>query len=154
MPINSKSTGKTKNRTKSTRIKHPGIGQGVGGGRKPSIKEKQVAILVAAIENGFVVKEALTHAKIKKDAYYRKLKNDVKFRDRIEVADMKLKMKAKANMANAIRNGDMRTTRWFLERKVPEEFGRKRLEDSNESSNRNIQVILPGSRQHPRISFP
>lgn len=128
-----------------------GIGQGKGGGRPTTITPEKVSVLLTAFEHGFSTQEALQHANIAKSTYERKKANDPKFRDQIWAAQMKLVLMAKVSLANSIREGDMPTVRWYLERKCPEEFGRHTQPESDDWDMRNITVVLPGSKPHPRI---
>jgi len=120
-------------------------------GRPSSVTPKKSAIFLVAIENGFTLKESLLQAGISDDAYRRLLKKSADFRGQKEVAEMKLVMKARSNLAKAIKAGDMQATRWFLERKVPEEFRRKH--DLEEGPLPPITVVVPGSHPHPRITL-
>ena len=101
------------------------------------------------MENGFTLKEALIEAGITDDAYRRFLDKSADFRGQIEAAKMKLVMLSRSELAKAIREGDMTTVRWFLERKLSEEFGRHN--EQEDVWRKNITVILPGSKPHPRI---
>jgi len=82
---------------------------------------------------------------------YERLKlKDAQFRRQIEAAQKKLIITARSKLAAAIEKGDMPTVRWFLERKVPEEFRPKF--DPDDLPPPNVTVILPGSKPHPRIT--
>lgn len=127
------------------------IGRGKGGGRPLSITPEKSAKLLVALEHGFSLQESLQQAEISDDAYRRLLDKSAKFRGEITAAKMKLVMLARSTIAKAINQGDMPTVRWFLERKVPEEFGRHRLEAESTWPPENMTIILPGSKPHPRI---
>lgn len=131
---------------------NPGIGQGKGGGRPSSVTSERSAKLIAALENGLTLTESLEQAGISDDAYRRLLDKSEKFRGEITKAKMKLVMLARSKLAMAINAGDMATVRWFLERKVPEEFGRHSAEQNDgwPYNVSNLKVILPGG-PHPRI---
>lgn len=133
-------------------VTHRGIGQGKGGGHPPSITPEKSAVLLIAIENGLDLKEALLRAQVSDDAYRRLLKKSAMFRGQMEAAEMKLVMFARSKVANAINQGDMPTVRWFLERKCPEEFRLKRDHDDLPQVP-PMNIILPGSRPHPRITI-
>jgi len=127
-------------------------GQGKGGGRPPSITPEKSAKLFAALENGFTLNESLQHAEISDDAYRRMLNKSPKFRGEIAVSKMKLVMAARSKVAQAINSGDMPTVRWYLERKLPEEFNPRRIEDQWDNPlPQGTVIILPGSKPHPRI---
>ncbi len=66
---------------------------------------------------------------------------------------MKVTMKARSNIATAISNGDLTVSRWWLERKAPEEF-RPQFSDGGDVRSvlaPGTTIILPGSKPHPRI---
>jgi hypothetical protein len=121
-------------------------------GRKPSITPKKRSIFLAAIENGLKVKEALVQANIHESSYKRLKLSSAQFRTEIEVAEMKLTMAARSKVALAIQSGDMPTVRWYLERKVPEEF-RPQIGDDGQPAGLppGTVIVLPGSKPHPRI---
>lgn len=127
-------------------------GQGKGGGRKPSITPEKGAILLAALENGLTLKESLLQAEVSEDAYKRLLKKSEKFRTQIAVAKVKLSILAKAGMAKRIQQEDGAMIRWYLERKCPEEFSTRLVEDKRDNPlPEGTTIILPGSYPHPRI---
>lgn len=107
---------------------------------------------MVAIENGLTLKESLHEAGISDDAYRRKLESSAEFRGQIEGAKMKLTMLARSKIAMAINTGDMTTVRWYLERKVPEEFRLSRADEDLPVAD-NITVIVPGGK-HPRFTPP
>ena len=125
------------------------IGRWKGGGRPSSITPEKRSIFLAAIENGYNIKEALIYAKIGESSYKRLKLKSAQFRTEMEASGIKLIMAARSKVANAINQGDMPTVRWFLERKVPEEFRLKREPD--EPPLPPISVVIPGSHPHPRI---
>jgi hypothetical protein len=134
-------------------VKKSSIGQGKGGGRPPSITPEKSAILFAALENGFSLSESLAQAGISDDAYRRLLEKSEKFRGEITAAKMKLVMLARSKVALSINAGDMPTVRWFLERKVPEEYGRQATLNDGLPQAREFITILPGNKPHPRLTL-
>ena len=117
---------------------------------RSSVTPEKSALFLSSIEAGFTLKESLRQAEITDDSYRRLLKRSADFRLKLETAEMKLVMVARSKVANSINQGDMPTVRWFLERKLPEEFGRH-ADLEEDSWKKNITVILPGSKPHPRI---
>lgn len=107
---------------------------------------------IAAIENGFTLKEALVQAGMNDMQYRRVLKRSDNFKRTLEIAEMKLTMAARSKVSKAIDHGDMPTVRWYLERKVPEEF-RPSFGDNDFPVGlpAGSTIILPGSKPHPRI---
>jgi hypothetical protein len=134
-------------------LKHKYKGQGKGGGRPASITSEKSAKLIVAIEHGFTLAEALQQAEISDDAYRRLLKKSPKFRGEIATAKRKLAMLARYTIANAIKQGDMTTVRWWAERKIPEEFGRQAIERDTNTLPPGFTVVLPGTKPHPRITI-
>ncbi|HVW67060.1 MAG TPA: hypothetical protein VHA78_05025 [Candidatus Peribacteraceae bacterium] len=122
-------------------------------GRPGSVTAEKSAIFLIAMENGLTLKEALIDAGISDDAYRRLLDKSADFRGQIEVAKMKLQILAKAGMAKKIKQGDGPMIRWYLERKLPEEFVRRSQEGVEDDWKKNVTVILPGSKPHPRILY-
>lgn len=105
---------------------------------------------MVAIENGLTLKESLHEAGITDDAYRRKLESSAEFRGQMEGAKMKMTMLARSKIAMAINAGDMTTVRWYLERKVPEEFRLSHIDEDLPIAD-NITVIIPGGK-HPRFT--
>ena len=93
--------------------------------------EKAWGIIIDSWENGLSDREASFRAS-RDDGYYiteREIKEMVKSDHRIE--DLRdflrsdLTSQAKLNVAESIRNGSISTTKWYLERKAPEEYSSK-----------------------------
>lgn len=85
-----------------------------------------VALLVAAFESGLPKTQAFRYAGISKDTYYRAIKDDEEFADKMRVAQQKLNFRAREVVAKAINNGDVRTAQWWLERKQKDEFSQRK----------------------------
>lgn len=121
-------------------------------GRKTVVTKDMITKFLVCIENGLTVKEARVEANFPRGAYDRLRVKSAEFRDQIEVAEMKLIMAARSKVALAIQSGDMPTVRWFLERKVPEEF-RPQIGDDGQPAGLppGTVIVLPGSKPHPRI---
>ena len=119
-------------------------------GRPNSITPDKSAKLLAALEHGYDLNEAQSHAKISDDAYRRLLKNSGDFAEKVAAAKMKFVMFAKDGAYKKIQQGDGSMIRWVLEHKKPEEYGRQ-SEELHTGLPPNMTVILPGSKPHPRI---
>ena len=96
-----------------------------------NMPEKAWGIIIDSWENGLSDREASFRAS-RDDGYYiteREIKEMVKSDHRIE--DLRdflrsdLTSQAKLNVAESIRNGSISTTKWYLERKAPEEYSSK-----------------------------
>ena len=128
-----------------------GARNGKGVGRPESITEEKASLLISAIENALTLEQAYIHAEVSEASYRRKLIADKQFRLKIEAAKQKLKMLAKAGMANKIKQEDGPMIRWYLEKAESENFGRHFGDDDFALGFGNITLILPGRKPHPRI---
>ena len=72
--------------------------------------------------------EACNYADISPNAFYRYCKNNTDFRNKIDLLRTTVVFCARVAIFNAIIDGDMKTTRWYLERKLPQEFSVKGAE--------------------------
>lgn len=113
-------------------------------GRPSSLTPEKSAKLLIALEYGLNLKESLQLAGISDDAYRRRLKKDPEFRGQITASEMKLIIVAKLSIAKKIYEGDVKTSRWYLERKCPEEFGRHSKSQEEMRNHEHLTMILPG----------
>ena len=120
-------------------------------GHPPSITPDKRAIFIAALENGLTITEALMHAEFSEDAYKRLKKKSAQFRTDIEVAKAKLTIKARSNISSSIGKGDVKTSQWWLERKVPDEFGKGDGDSPLSGLPAGTTIIVPAAGPHPRI---
>lgn len=81
-----------------------------------------VGKLVAAFARGYNDTEACDYAGINRDTYYEWLKKDSEFADKITSSKMRPNMKAKEVVLDAIENGDVKSSQWWLDRKARDEF--------------------------------
>ena len=96
------------------------------------------------------VEEACQYAGIHKDTYYEYLKKNPEFSDEMAQAQRGLAKAAKRAVAIAIiEHKNARIALEYLKHRRPEEY-RTKVEDLAPIA-RNITVILPGSKPHPRI---
>lgn len=79
-------------------------------------KLEQAALIDAPIE------EMCFYADISPDAYYRYIKKNPKFRDRIQMLRERLTLKSRQNIAGSIEAGDIGLSKWMLERRKPIDF--------------------------------
>lgn len=99
---------------------------------KPArIPEKAWGILINAWENGLSDREAAFRMS-KDDGFYiteKEIRNildgNPKLADLKEFIKSDLVSRAKLNLAESIRGGSISTTKWYLERKAPDEFSSK-----------------------------
>lgn len=85
-----------------------------------------IALLVAAFQNGLSKTQAFRYAGISKDTYYRAIKTDEEFADKMRVAQERLNFRAREVVAKSIEGGDVRTAQWWLERKQKDEFSQRK----------------------------
>ena len=95
---------------------------------RPLFNGKDVQVVVAKLAYasaiGATVTEACAFAGISRDSYYRCATKYPKFRNRIEQLRFIPILQARVNIVRAIMSGDVKLSMWYLERKLPEEFGR------------------------------
>lgn len=89
-------------------------------GRPSSINNSVIAKLEIAFSYGCNVREALVIAGVSKDAYYRLLEREPKFRERFKLLQEFPLLMAKRNIAEAIFGGDLQISRWYLEKRDSE----------------------------------
>ncbi len=93
-------------------------------GRPTVITPEVVSLLVSSFHNGLNVREACWQSGISHEAYYNRLRSDEKFADIIAKAQAYPTSTAKQVVIEAINKGDLSTSKWWLERKAINEFGR------------------------------
>lgn len=69
------------------------------------------------------VEMACLQAGISKSTYHQYCKDNPAFLDRIRLLKTKLGFKAILNVANDIQQGNIQTTKWYLERKYRQDYG-------------------------------
>ncbi len=92
-------------------------------GRPTVFHNEVVHKLEQAFAIGCTVEEACIVSGVSRSAYYNKLNNDPDFMDRMARIQLFLIIKARHTVYDAIRRGDTKTSRWYLERKCRDEFG-------------------------------
>ena len=113
-------------------------------GRPDAITEDVVSKLEAALQRGVSVSTACTYAGIARITYYRKISADPEFSNRMDKAKSFTSMVAAENVVAAItQDKDLATSKWWLERKEPEEFASKGNQvnvQNNTQVNNNVYV--------------
>lgn len=121
-------------------------------GHPASITDHKRSLFLTSIAAGKTIVEACDEAEISESAYKRLKLKSAQFRTEIDVARRKLVIMARSKLAAAIEAGDMATVRWYLERKVPEEFRPQFGDDGTPPGlPPGTVIVLPGSKPHPRI---
>ncbi|MFA5934581.1 MAG: hypothetical protein WC827_01705 [Candidatus Paceibacterota bacterium] len=85
-----------------------------------------VAKLQYAFSIGAKVSEACCFAGISKDSFHRYCKRYPEFRDKIELLQNTPIFISRVIIYNAILNNDLKISKWYLEKKCPEEFSYNR----------------------------
>lgn len=98
-------------------------------GRPTIITEEVVRKLESILQLGVSDGKACQYAKIGRTAFYARLKEDEKFANRIQSAKDLVSIAAGQVVTNdIIKNKDVATAKWWLERKESDEFGDKKAE--------------------------
>lgn len=92
-------------------------------GRPTAITPEVVSKLVSSFSNGMSVREACWQSKISHETYYNRLRNDEQFADMMSKYQASPTTKAKKVIVDAINNGNISASKWWLERRAPDEFG-------------------------------
>lgn len=85
-----------------------------------------IAKLKAAFSYSFTVDQACIYAGISKPTFYNWLESYPDFVDQMTKAREQPTMQARQVVVDAVKSGDAQSARWWLERKVPDEFGKQR----------------------------
>ena len=87
-------------------------------GRPQKVDYQIMGKLEDALQYGATVSEACYYAGISRDTFYRYFRNEEVFAKKMEAARNKLLTTAKANVAQAIMNGDYESSVWLLQKAV------------------------------------
>ena len=97
------------------------------GGRPTVITPEIIAKLEQAFSLGCSDLEACIYADIGKTALYDYQEKNPEFTERKEMLKQKLVLKARVVVAEALKNKDENTAKWYLERKARDEFSVKNV---------------------------
>ncbi len=100
-----------------------------------------IAKLQYAFSIGSTSTEACNFADISTDSLYRYCRKYPEFRDKIELLQTTPTLMARMTIFKALQMGDVKTARWYMERKCPQEF-------SIRAADQNLL-----SRQERRIGY-
>lgn len=107
--------------------------------RPSEMTEDVVKKLEDSLKNGFTITKSCQLSGISRETYYNWLEADPIFLDRMTFAQAFALEAARQNVVNAIVNDkDMKTSRWYLERKASNEFGLKTKVDTTITDNREV----------------
>ena len=114
-------------------------------GRKTIMTEAMVNKLEQAFVYGMTDLEACLYAGISKQTLYNYQDKFPEFVDRKELLKNSVALKAKANIAKSIDEGDKADTRWWLERKRKDEFSLKHEHELSGDLTLNVITGIDGS---------
>ena len=98
-------------------------------GRPTVVTDEVVRKLESILQLGVSDGMACQYAKISRSTFYDKLKADEGFSDRIQAAkDLVTIAAGQVVTNNILKNKDVATAKWWLERKAPDEFGERKAE--------------------------
>lgn len=92
---------------------------------RPQISMRLREKLVKSFKAGLNVREAAIHCGIKHSDLVEYMQYDEEFRMRVEGLQEHAVIKAKLNIASDIEKGKSSSSKWYLERKKPDEFSTK-----------------------------
>lgn len=115
-------------------------GNGVG---RPTIMTKKIlAKLEGAFALGHSDAEACIIAEIDKATLYRYCNKHRNFATKKELLKHTPAIKARRNIIEALNNKDIDTSKWYMERKVKEEFSnRQEVKDVTEEDNEAVKLL-------------
>lgn len=110
-------------------------------GRPTVMTEETLKKLTFAFSKGLSDEEASLFAEITPQTLYNYCHANPEFFERKELLKNKPKMQAKLNISENIENGDVDTSKWYLERKAKNEFSTKQ-ETAIEGA---VPVVISGA---------
>lgn len=93
-----------------------------GPGKPTVVTTDVVALLISAFQDGLNVTQACWQAGIGRDAYYDRYNVDPEFADKMDRAREFPSMNSRKGIVKAIKNGDVHSMKWWLERRSKDEF--------------------------------
>ena len=112
------------------------------GGRPTKMTPDTVAKLEMGFLKGLNDTECCHYADISRDVLYDYQKKHPEFVDRKNELKSNTSVKAKLNVAEAIENGDVDLSKWYLERKNRDEFSLKQTLEAEVKDSVTIKVEL------------
>lgn len=93
-----------------------------GPGQPTVITPEVVSILIGCFQDGLNITQACWQANISRETYYYRYNSDPEFSDKMDRARQFLSMNARKKVKEAVTKGDMKTVRWYLERRDKDEY--------------------------------
>ena len=112
-------------------------------GRPKAITTDTIVKLEHAFSKGCNISEACLFAGIDNSTFYRNIGKDSEIYNRLMRLKEKPTLHARFNVVKAIEDKDLDTSKWYLERKVKDEFSTRQEVDNNS----DIVINLVSNRQ-------
>lgn len=112
------------------------------GGRPTVMTEDVVSKLEFGFLKGLNDTECCLYAGISRQAFYDYCQKNPQFADRKEELKKHPSVQAKLNVSEAIANGDVDLSKWYLERRNKDEFSLKQQIEANVDAEVTINVEL------------
>lgn len=96
-----------------------------GVGRPTKLTPVMLKTITDAMGTGLSVEDTCLYAGIGKSTFYEWIAEFPEFADAIKTAEVKAKMRRILRIEQAARDGHWQADAWYLERKYPEEFGKR-----------------------------
>lgn len=113
------------------------------------MNQSMVRKLDEAFMQGMSDREACLYCGIAYSTFTSWLENNPDYRIKKELLKDQPKMKAKHNISKSINNGDINTSKWYLERRSKEEFGTKEEIDTKVTF-KSYEQLLKEIKQRSR----
>jgi hypothetical protein len=107
-------------------------------GRNTVITDEVVLELIKAFHDGLNIQQACWQSEISRNAYYDRYNIDPIFKDKMDRARQFLSMNSRLKIREAIMAGDLKTARWYLERRDKDDFSSR-----TEVTGRNGKPLNP-----------
>ncbi len=115
-------------------------------GRPTVVTLDTVAKLLSVLQRGISITKACIYAHIDRATFYRKYKEDPEFRNKVDDArNFATVVAAEVVVDDIVKNKNVQTAKWYLERKDPEEYAQKPLVQINTHKNEQRNYFMPVS---------
>jgi hypothetical protein len=98
--------------------------------------------LLDALSAGNTIQHACRYADISDETYANWSRRSLEFLERVKKAQAEAIVRHVANIAKAARDGQWTASAWWLERRYPEDYGRRFEPDSNPTTTMQVTVIF------------
>lgn len=116
------------------------------------MEDSTVKTLEDAFARGCNVTEACLFANISRQTYYNWIESYPEQKERFDILGEKVKMKAKLNIAQKVEDGDVDTSKWYLERKGKDEgFSPRQELTGKDGKDLSVQVVNYADTTTPQL---